>query len=253
MFDFAAASVPLTISFGDSAESMDMVLDIARDAGAMIEVEVIASGQDIYRREIKEGIMPESLDAVRRSKLFLKAPTKTPKEEGYISVMQAFCNKYDVHTRLEYYVCEEAPGVGLVVESEGNHINAEDVAEIFRASQKLGGRKFAYTVSDLRLVFEKELKDYPNFNADSKNLEELKTGFANYDVIFASEEDAKELRKAMKVKYGCQIFLGNGHAFFEPLDDYNKSDRGLLLATALVLKYAGQDNEAWSVYEKLAA
>lgn len=252
MFDFAAPSTPLTISFGDQPEALDKVLDIMRDAGALVEVEVAHTGTDIYRREVKEGVLPEDMDSIRRTKLFLKAPTKTPSGDGYIPVMQAFCNKYNTHTRLEYFVCEEAPGVGLVIEEEESRITADMVANIYAASEKLGGRKFAYSIDDLRLAFQAQAKDYPKLSAEIIQDEDIENHFANYDVIFTDSKTAKSLKKSMKIKYGCAIYLGEGNAFFEPLDDYNKNDKGLLLAAALVLKYSGQDDVAWAVYEKLA-
>ena len=106
------SSFPLTISFGDNPESMDSVLDIVRDVGAFVEFEVVATGEDLYRREIKEGVLPESFESIARTKLFLKAPTKTPNSDGYISVMDAFQQKFEPQNT--YLTISEQPAWSLL-------------------------------------------------------------------------------------------------------------------------------------------
>ena len=241
-----------TISFGDSAEALEIVLDIMRDSGAVLEIEIIQSGHELYRREIKEGILPEIFESLRRTKLFLKAPTKKPKGDEYLEVMDAICDKLNVHTKIEYFVSDTTPGVGIVEENATSHINTYMIEDINKASVRLGGENYAYSIDELGLVFESAMKNCPQIKTKYYNLDELKESFANFDVIFAAADSAKEIKKAIKPKFGCTIYLGSDYAFFEPMEDYNKNDKALLLAAALMLKYAGQSDAAWALYNKLS-
>ena len=241
-------STPFTISYGDDPESLDPVLDILRDCGAFLEVEIIATGEDLYRREIKEGILPESYISLNRTKLLLKAFTRTPKDSEYIGVMEGLCQKFGVHTKLQYLVGENSAGVGIITESELKRFEPQHIAEVCKASLRLGGRSFAYAVDDLRLMIEKELEEYPSLAANFINTENFAEKIADFDVVFVNAEQEAKLHKAIKPKFGCNIFLGNGFAFFEADDDYNKNNKGLLLAAAMVLKYSGQNDAAWAVY-----
>jgi hypothetical protein len=239
-----------TISYGDEPEALDVVLDIMRDAGAVMETEVIATGADFYRREIKDGFLPDIFDSLKRTKLLLKSITKKPKGD-YEEVTKAICTKLEINTKLEYFVCEDAPGVGIVTETSEEQINTDVIAEIYKASAKLGGQNFAYAIDELGLMFETEGKNFASIKPKYMSIDDIKANFKDQDVIFIQEKSATELKKAMKPKYGCNIYLGNGYAIFEPIDDYNKDGKGLLLAAALILKYAGQGSAAWEVYGKL--
>jgi hypothetical protein len=242
-------SVPFTISYGDEITNMEAVLDIMRECGAVLEVEMIQSGEDLYRHGIKEGLLPEFFDPLKRTKLLLKGMTKKPKGD-FIEVTEAICEKLGLKTLLEYYVCENTPGIGIVTETE-TKITPEMIEDVYKASKQLSGRNFAYTIDELRLMFDKTGENYPLCSAKYLSSDELKEKYGEYDVIVTDKKASAELRKAIKPKCGCNIYLGNGYAVFEPIEDYNNEGRGLLLAAAMILKYAGQNPEAWSVYEKL--
>ncbi|WP_026902799.1 NADP-dependent isocitrate dehydrogenase [Pedobacter glucosidilyticus] len=78
----------ITIAKGDGIgpEIMDATLKIIMAAGARIEVDEIAIGEQVYLSGNTSGISPESWDIVRRNKVFLKAPITTPQGGGYKSL-----------------------------------------------------------------------------------------------------------------------------------------------------------------------
>jgi hypothetical protein len=253
MFDFAASSIPLTISFGDNAEGMDMVLDIMRDAGAIMEMETIATGADIYRRDIKEGVLPDIFPSLLRTKMLLKASTKKPKGDDFMEVTSYITSYLDINTKMEYFVGENTPGVGIVTESQDIKITPETVADINHAAMKLGGHNIAYAIDELGLMFEAVQKDFPLIKAKYQSADEIKQKYSELDVLYLDADSASAVKKAIKPKLGCGIYLGKGYAVFEPLEEHNPKDKGLLLAAAMMLKYSGQNEAAWEVYEKASA
>ena len=240
-----------TISFGDAPKALEEVLDIMRDCGAVLEVEAIQSGQELYRLEIKEGFRPEIFDSLYRTKLLLKAPTSKPREDEYIEVMDAICTKLGITTKIEYFVSDTTPGLGILAENENSPISSITVDDINKAASRFGGYSYGYDIDDLRLIFEKAAGEYPQITTQYQNSEGLKNSYRNFDIIFTTESLAKDLKKAIKPKIGCNIYIGHGYAFFEPMEDYNKNNKGLLLAAALMIKYSGQSEAAWAIYEKL--
>lgn len=248
-----AQSVPITISYGDSPEMMDAALDLARDSGAVLEMEVIASGLDLYRREIKEGIMPEIYESLKRTGILLKSTTHTPKEEGYISVTESICQKLEIDTCLEYYVSDVTAGIGLVVEKETAPLRIENIVEIYNLTKILGGESFCYTIDELGLMLQQKQEKYPDFKIEYKTADEASANIKNYDVIFTSEKSEAEIKKVIAARIGCKIFSGNGFRIFEPIDNLNPDGKGLILAIALAVKYAGQTQASWQIYKSLAA
>jgi isocitrate dehydrogenase len=65
---------------------MDATLDIIMAAGAKIEIDEIAVGEQVYLAGNTSGISKESWDTIRRNKVFLKAPITTPQGGGYKSL-----------------------------------------------------------------------------------------------------------------------------------------------------------------------
>ncbi len=240
-----------TISYGDTPEALDNVLDIMRDCGAVLEVEAIQSGEELYRREIKEGILPEIFESIKRTKLLLKAPTKKPKSNDYIEVMDAISEKLGAHTKIEYYVSKATPGVGLVVETDEKKISPQILDDVSKAALRLGGYEFAYSMNEAAALFEDALAQMPQLKAKYHPLSELEDVYTNFDIIFTTHDCVKVLKKAIKPEFGCNIYLGNGYALFEPIEDYNYKNKGLLLAAALMIKYSGQPDAAWAIYGKL--
>jgi len=78
----------ITIAKGDGIgpEIMDATLDILKATGVKLEFEEIEVGEKVYLAGHSNGIAPESWDAIRENKIFLKAPITTPQGGGYKSL-----------------------------------------------------------------------------------------------------------------------------------------------------------------------
>src|SRR5579883_594512 len=85
---FMAKAVPITVAYGDGIgpEIMEATLHIIKAAGAQIDVETIEVGEKVYLRGISAGVEPGAWEALRRTKVFLKAPITTPQGGGYKSL-----------------------------------------------------------------------------------------------------------------------------------------------------------------------
>ena len=81
-------NTPITIAYGDGIgpEIMEATLCILKAAGARIDPEPIEIGEKVYRRGNTAGIEPGAWEALRRTKVFLKAPITTPQGGGFKSL-----------------------------------------------------------------------------------------------------------------------------------------------------------------------
>jgi isocitrate dehydrogenase len=82
------ANTPITVAHGDGIgpEIMAATLHILKEAGARLEIEEIEVGKKVYLAGNPAGIAPASWDSLRRTKVFLKAPTTTPQGGGFSSL-----------------------------------------------------------------------------------------------------------------------------------------------------------------------
>src|SRR6202171_3400457 len=80
--------VPITVAHGDGIgpEIMAATLQILKEAGAALEIDLIEVGEKVYLTGNTSGIAPSSWDSLRRTKVFLKAPITTPQGGGYKSL-----------------------------------------------------------------------------------------------------------------------------------------------------------------------
>lgn len=78
----------ITVANGDGIgpEIMSATLRILEAAGAQIEPEFIEIGEKVYKNGLAAGITDSSWEALRRNKIFLKAPITTPQGGGYKSL-----------------------------------------------------------------------------------------------------------------------------------------------------------------------
>jgi isocitrate dehydrogenase len=121
---------PITIAYGDGIgpEIMEATLRIIQEAGAQIEIETIEVGEQVYLRGITSGIEPSAWDALRRTKVFLKAPITTPQGGGYkslnVTTRSTFGLYANVRPCVSYYpfVDTKHPNMDVVVVRE----NEED-------------------------------------------------------------------------------------------------------------------------------
>src|SRR5579859_38940 len=126
-----ANNVPITVAYGDGIgpEIMVATLDIIKAGGARITVEEIEVGEKVYLRGISAGIEPSAWDALRRTRVFLKAPITTPQGGGYkslnVTTRTAFGLYANVRPCVSYYpfVDTKHPTMDVVIIRE----NEEDL------------------------------------------------------------------------------------------------------------------------------
>lgn len=84
----AQTPTPITVAYGDGIgpEIMDATLRVIQAAGANIDIEKIAIGEQVYLQGNSAGIEPEAWDSLRRTRVFLKAPITTPQGGGFKSL-----------------------------------------------------------------------------------------------------------------------------------------------------------------------
>jgi isocitrate dehydrogenase len=126
-----AQNVPITVAYGDGIgpEIMDATLKIIKAAGARIDIEEIEVGEKVYLRGISAGIEPSAWEALRRTKVFLKAPITTPQGGGYkslnVTVRTVFGLYANVRPSVAYdpFVETKHPNMDVVIIRE----NEEDL------------------------------------------------------------------------------------------------------------------------------
>lgn len=81
-------NTPITVAYGDGIgpDIMKATLFILKEAGARLDIETIAIGEQQYLKGNSSGIEPSAWDSLRRTKVFLKAPITTPQGGGYKSL-----------------------------------------------------------------------------------------------------------------------------------------------------------------------
>src|SRR5258708_33775143 len=125
-----ANNVPITVAQGDGIgpEIMAATLDIIKAGGARIEVEEIEVGEKVYLKGISAGIEPSAWEALRRTRVFLKAPITTPQGGGYkslnVTTRTAFGLYANVRPCVSYYpfINTKHPTMDVVIVRE----NEED-------------------------------------------------------------------------------------------------------------------------------
>lgn len=83
-----AGPAQITVARGDGIgpEIMDATLRVLAAAGARLEIEEIEIGEAVYARGNSAGIEAASLESLRRTGVFLKAPITTPQGGGFKSL-----------------------------------------------------------------------------------------------------------------------------------------------------------------------
>jgi isocitrate dehydrogenase len=83
-----AQKIPITVAYGDGIgpEIMQASLHILKAAGALLEVETIEIGEQVYLRGHSSGIEPQAWESLRRTRVFYKAPISTPQGGGFKSL-----------------------------------------------------------------------------------------------------------------------------------------------------------------------
>jgi len=82
----APARVTFAAGDGIGPEITEAVLRILDAAGASLQLDEVRVGRAVYEAGVTSGIPAEAWDALRRSRVFLKAPITTPQGGGYKSL-----------------------------------------------------------------------------------------------------------------------------------------------------------------------
>lgn len=125
------ASTPITVAHGDGIgpEIMAATLHILKEAGARLDIEEIEIGEKVYREGNPTGIAPESWESLRRTKVFLKAPVRTPQGGGFISLNVAVRKTLGLYANIRPcvsyapYIATKHPVMDVVIVRE----NEEDI------------------------------------------------------------------------------------------------------------------------------
>jgi isocitrate dehydrogenase len=125
------SNTPITVARGDGIgpEIMDATLRIIQAAGARLDIEEIEIGEAVYQRGNKAGIEPESLDSLRRTGVFLKAPITTPQGGGFKSLNVTVRKTLGLYANVRPcpayapFVATKHPGMDVVIIRE----NEEDL------------------------------------------------------------------------------------------------------------------------------
>jgi len=122
---------PITVAHGDGIgpEIMDATLRVLEAAGARLDIETIEIGEAVYARGNPAGIEPESLESLRRTGVFLKAPITTPQGGGFKSLNVTVRKTLGLYANVRPcpayapFVATKHPGMDVVIIRE----NEEDL------------------------------------------------------------------------------------------------------------------------------
>ncbi|MBU3689207.1 MAG: isocitrate dehydrogenase [Acidimicrobiales bacterium mtb01] len=122
---------PITVARGDGIgpEIMDATLRVLDAAGARISIEEIEIGEAVYKRGNSAGIEPESLESLRRTGVFLKAPITTPQGGGFKSLNVTVRKTLGLYANVRPcpayapFIATKHPGMDVVIIRE----NEEDL------------------------------------------------------------------------------------------------------------------------------
>lgn len=121
----------ITVAYGDGIgpEIMESTLEILKEAGADIELNIIEVGEKIYQKGFKSGLMPSAWEDLASSKILLKAPITTPQGGGHKSLNVTMRKKLNLFANvrpvlsLHPFVATKFPGIDVVIIRE----NEEDL------------------------------------------------------------------------------------------------------------------------------
>lgn len=152
-----SAITKIAIAEGDGIgpEIMKATLKVLKAAGAQIETESMALGEQVYLSGNSAGIEKSAWDVISRNKVILKAPITTPQGKGYKSLnvtlrksLGLFANIRPV-TALHPYVKTNFPKMDVVVVRENEedlyagieHQQTEDVVQCLKLITRPGCEK----------------------------------------------------------------------------------------------------------------
>lgn len=171
----------VTIARGDGIgpEIMDAVLRILNAAGAAIEWEEIAIGEQVYLSGNTSGITPEAWESIRKNKVFLKAPITTPQGGGYkslnVTMRKALGLFANIRPCVSYYpfIATRHPDMDVVIIRENEedlyagieHQQTDEVVQCLKLISRPGSEKIIrYAFEYARLYKRKKVSCFVKDN-----------------------------------------------------------------------------------------
>ena len=150
---------PITVARGDGIgpEIMDATLRVLDAAGARLAIEEIEIGEAVYKRGNSAGIEPSSLESLRRTGVFLKAPITTPQGGGFKSLNVTVRKTLGLYANVRPcpayapFVATKHPGMDVVIIRENEedlyagieHRQSEDVYQCLKLITRPGCERIA--------------------------------------------------------------------------------------------------------------
>ncbi len=175
-----ANNVPITVARGDGIgpEIMGATLEILSSAGARLDIEEIEIGEKVYLRGNTTGIEKSSMESLRRTKVFLKAPITTPQGGGYKSLNVTTRKLLGLYANVrpcvayDPYIPTKHPGMDVVIVRENEedlyagieYQQTQDVTQCLKLISRSGSERivryaFEYAVRNNRKKVTCFMKD----------------------------------------------------------------------------------------------
>src|ERR1039458_334170 len=175
-----ALNVPITVARGDGIgpEIMAATLQILKSAGARLDIEEIEIGEKVYLRGNSAGMDKSSIESLRRTKVFLKAPITTPQGGGYKSLNVTTRKMLGLYANVrpcvayDPYIPTKHPGMDVVIVRENEedlyagieHQQTPDVTQCLKLISRSGCERivryaFEYAVRNNRKKVTCFMKD----------------------------------------------------------------------------------------------
>jgi isocitrate dehydrogenase len=175
-----APNVPITVARGDGIgpEIMAATLQILKSAGARLDIEEIEIGEKVYLRGNSAGMDKSSIESLRRTKVFLKAPITTPQGGGYKSLNVTTRKMLGLYANVrpcvayDPYIPTKHPGMDVVIVRENEedlyagieHQQTPDVTQCLKLISRSGSERivryaFEYAVRNNRRKVTCFMKD----------------------------------------------------------------------------------------------
>ena len=119
----------LPMEMGSAQRSWEATLSVLDAAGALLEIHSIEIGEKMYLKGHPTGIAPSAWDAIKKCKVFLKAPITTPQGGGFKSLNVTIRTTLGLYANIRPcvayapFVRTKHPGMDVVIVRE----NEEDL------------------------------------------------------------------------------------------------------------------------------
>jgi isocitrate dehydrogenase len=148
---------------GIGPEVVQVALDLVKEAGVHLDIELCEAGESVFAKGVASGVMPETIESIKRTRLALKGPLATPVGHGGKSANVTLRKLFETYGNVR--PAKELPsvqtpfsgrGIDLLVVRENvedlyagiEHMQTPSVAQCLKLISRLGCEKI------VRLAFE---------------------------------------------------------------------------------------------------